>query len=95
MSGRDSEATVLDRIMEHKRLELTQRRAITSLADLKARLQDLPSPRRFVAALQSIVDAGQPAVIAEIKKASPSKGVIREKFEPVAIAKSYAADVSG
>ena len=91
MSGRDSETTVLDRIMEHKRLELSQRRAITSLADLKARLQDLPSPRRFVAALQSIVDAGQPAVIAEIKKASPSKGVIREKFEPVAIAKSYAA----
>ncbi|HEX6066577.1 MAG TPA: indole-3-glycerol phosphate synthase TrpC, partial [Longimicrobiales bacterium] len=50
-----------------------------------------PAPRDFVAALKSRIDAGQPAVIAEIKRASPSKGLLREKFVPAEIARSYEA----
>jgi len=87
----DAEATVLDRILHDKRLEVAERKALVSLAELKAEIADKPPARGFVAALRAAVEAGKPAVIAEIKKASPSKGVIREDFDPVAIAQSYAA----
>ena len=49
----------------------------------------MPAPRGFAAAIRSRIDGGQPAVIAEIKRASPSKGVLREQFEPASIAASY------
>lgn len=60
-----------------------------SLDELVARCRDLPEPRDFLGALQAKIAAGQPAVIAEIKKASPSKGVIRSDFQPAEIARSY------
>jgi indole-3-glycerol phosphate synthase len=91
MSNPEPETTVLDRILADKRLEVAERKATTSLTELKAQVRDKPSARGFIAAMRSRIAAGDAAVIAEIKKASPSKGVIREDFDPVAIARSYAA----
>ena len=61
---------------------------VESLRQLSQRVQAAESPRGFINALQDRVNAGQAAVIAEIKKASPSKGLLRENFEPAAIARS-------
>src|SRR6185369_12216131 len=60
--------------------------------ELAARVADAPPTRAFAAALESKIEEGLPAVIAEIKKASPSKGVMRADFDPAAIARSYAAN---
>ena len=79
-------AAVLERIIARKREEVAARSAGLPLAALEERLQAAPSLRDFTAALLSRVDAGGDAVIAEIKKASPSKGVIRPDFDPAAIA---------
>ncbi|MFC4487455.1 indole-3-glycerol phosphate synthase TrpC [Tepidiphilus baoligensis] len=83
---------VLDRILARKREEVAAARATRSLAELeaaaRARLERDP-PRGFVAAIERKLVAGEPAVIAEIKKASPSKGVIRPEFDPAAIARAY------
>lgn len=84
-------AAVLERIIARKREEVAARSAGLPLAALEERLQAAPSLRDFTAALLSRVDAGGDAVIAEIKKASPSKGVIRPDFDPAAIAASYEA----
>jgi indole-3-glycerol phosphate synthase len=84
-------ADILTRILARKREEVAARRAQTAQRELQARLADAPPPRGFRRALEARVAAGQPAVIAEIKKASPSKGVIRASFEPAAHAASYAA----
>ena len=83
--------TVLDRILAHKRLEVAARRRTAPLADLKRRARSASETRGFVAVLSARVKAGDPAVIAEVKKASPSKGTIRPDFDPTAIARSYAA----
>lgn len=83
--------TILRRIIDRKREEVTERRAHTSEADLQARFDDIPAPRGFGRALIERIEQRKPAVIAEIKKASPSKGVIREHFDPVTIAQSYAS----
>ena len=80
---------ILQRILARKAEEVTERRAHHSIDDLIARCRDLPDPRGFSAALEAKIEAGLPAVIAEVKKASPSKGVIRPDFDPAAIAASY------
>ena len=82
---------ILRRIVARKREEVAARSAIVPEAALVARLEDADTPRGFVNALQAKVAAGHPAVIAEIKKASPSKGVLRADFRPAEIARSYAA----
>lgn len=80
---------ILDRILAVKREEVARGKALSSLAELRARAEASDEPRGFVAAVQEKIMLGQAAVIAEIKKASPSKGVIREDFRPADIAVSY------
>ncbi len=83
-------ATILDEILAHKRTEVAERRTSRSRRELIARSADLPPVRGFAAAMKAAVTAGGDAVIAEVKKASPSKGVIRPDFHPDQIARSYA-----
>ena len=82
-------ADILHRILEVKATEVAAARSRVALAALAARVRALPAPRDFAGALRAKVAAGRSAVIAEIKKASPSKGVLREHFDPAAIAASY------
>lgn len=82
---------ILQRILARKRDEVRERLARTSLRELAARIADAPPPRGFRAALEAKLGAGLPAVIAEVKRASPSQGTIRADFDPAAIARSYAA----
>lgn len=81
--------TVLTRIIDRKHEEVAERIANTSINELKAIIAEQDAPRGFVKALRDKNAQGLPAIIAEIKKASPSKGVIRENFDPVSIAQSY------
>ena len=81
--------TILDRILARKAEEVAERAAGISLAELQARCRDLPDTRGFLSSLEARIDAGLPAVIAEVKKASPSRGVIRADFRPADIARSY------
>jgi len=82
---------ILQRIVAVKQEEVQQARRVRSLADLHSEVAQAPPVRGFAAALQARVAAGRPAVIAEVKKASPSKGVLREHFVPADIARSYEA----
>jgi len=82
---------LLAEIMAHKQGEVAARRAVRSLAELEAAAAAQPPPRGFEAALRRQIARGLPAVIAESKKASPSKGVMREHYVPAEIAASYAA----
>jgi indole-3-glycerol phosphate synthase len=82
---------ILDTIVRRKGEEIRDRAAAVTLADLRARAADAPPCRGFAQALESRVASGAAAVIAEVKKASPSKGVIRADFQPAQIARSYAA----
>ena len=84
-------STILDTILARTREEVAARRERTSLFELKARAASAPPLRGFADAVAAKIAAGQAAVIAEVKKASPSKGVIRADFDPAAIARSYAA----
>jgi indole-3-glycerol phosphate synthase len=77
--------TILERILEVKRGEIAAAKERSPLAAVEARARNASTPRDFVGALR----AKKPAVIAEIKKASPSRGVLREEFDPAAIARSY------
>ena len=81
---------VLQRILARKREEVAERSARLSLAELRARVADAPTPRGFADAIARRIADGHAAVIAEIKKASPSKGVIRADFDPPTIARGYA-----
>jgi indole-3-glycerol phosphate synthase len=80
-------ATILDKIIATKRDELDTARRVRSLEELRRELGGAPEVRDFVGALRG---SGLPRLIAEVKKASPSVGVIREDFDPVAIATTYA-----
>ncbi len=84
-------ADILQKILATKRAEIAAASAEISLGELKKRVAASGAPRDFVGAMRARIAQGLPAVIAEIKKASPSKGVLRESFDPSAIAKSYAA----
>ena len=87
---------ILTTILQRKREEVAERCAKVSLDEMRARAQQADKVRGFFNALESRAANQQYAVIAEIKKASPSKGVLRENFDPVAIAKSisFAATMS-
>jgi indole-3-glycerol phosphate synthase len=80
---------ILDRIVAVKREEVAAARAERSLVSLRADAEALGGVRDFVGAMRARVAAGGAAVIAEVKKASPSKGVLRERFVPAEIAASY------
>jgi len=81
--------TILDRILEVKRGEIAAARARVPQAMLEQRTRAAPAVRDFAQAMRAKLAAGRPAVIAEIKRASPSKGLLRADFDPAAIAKSY------
>ena len=85
-------ADILNRIVATKRLEIAAASATHPLAAVEAEAAARPAPRDFVGAIRAKIGCGRPAVIAEIKKASPSKGVIRADFRPADIARSYAAN---
>jgi indole-3-glycerol phosphate synthase len=86
-----SRPDILNRILARKQQEIEARQRSAPLKSLQQKAVDASPPRGFVAALKQSVGRGEPAVIAEIKKASPSKGVIREDFDVVEIARSYSA----
>jgi indole-3-glycerol phosphate synthase len=80
---------ILRKILARKAEEITERARRTPLAELKKHLAQAPAPRGFLKAIRNRLATGQPAVIAEIKKASPSKGLLRADFRPAEIARSY------
>jgi indole-3-glycerol phosphate synthase len=82
-------ADVLQRILETKRTEIRAAKAALPLAEMERRARAAPSTRDFVGALRAKIAAGRPAVIAESKRASPSKGLLRKDYDPAAIARSY------
>ncbi|TPG48992.1 indole-3-glycerol phosphate synthase TrpC [Sphingomonas glacialis] len=82
---------ILNRILETKRADVAARKATTALSELDARIAGQSPPRGFRAALDARAAAGGYALVAEIKKASPSKGLIREDFDPPAHALAYQA----
>jgi len=81
---------ILSRIIRHKAQEVADRARQTPLASLRERCAGQQPPRGFLDSLEERIRRRRPAVIAEIKKASPSRGIIREDFDPAAIAGSYA-----
>src|SRR5512144_2675905 len=80
---------ILDRILANKYLEVAQRRIAMPIEPLRERALAQTSPRDFLGALQR---AGRPALIAECKKASPSKGLLFPTYDPAELAQTYAAD---
>lgn len=89
MSSAVDTPTVLKKILARKHEEVAERRRALSFAELEQRASAQPVARDFVGAVATRVENGEPAVIAEVKKASPSQGVIRPNFKPAEIAASY------
>ena len=83
-------STVLDEICTVKRDHVRARRTEVSPAEVEAAARDATPPRGFRRALEAHADEGRPGLIAEIKKASPSKGLIRADFDPSSLARAYA-----
>ena len=83
---------VLKKIVDYKQGELAAAKTRAGLAELQARLADCPPVRGFLKALRATDAAGQTAVIAEVKKGSPRKGLIRADFDPLDIARTYQAN---
>ena len=81
---------ILKKILATKAEEVAKRKQRMSIADLAGIISETETPRGFARALQDKAASKKPAIIAEVKKASPSKGVIRENFKPVEIAQDYA-----
>lgn len=81
---------ILNKIIATKHEEVAAARGVKSMAQLEAEIAQQGAPRDFVAAIRQKIENGQSAVISEIKRASPSKGVIRADFRPADIARSYA-----
>ena len=84
-----SAADILARIVAAKRDEVAAARAARPVAEVERAAAQASPPRGFTTALAAKIAAGAPAVIAEIKRASPSRGLLRERFDPAAIAESY------
>lgn len=82
---------ILTRILDTKQQEVAAAQATLPLAELRARAADMPLPRGFVQAMRDQHSQGRAALIAEIKKASPSKGLIRPDFHPEQLARAYEA----
>ncbi len=80
---------ILKKILATKREEINSGKSNVSLDSMKSQANDAPAVRGFINAIKSKIQNNQAAVIAEIKKASPSKGVMRENFDPAQIAASY------
>jgi indole-3-glycerol phosphate synthase len=84
-----SKADILQTILQRKREEIEQRSRVTDIHELGTRAESASPVRGFIDSIERKIQAGRAAVIAEIKKASPSKGLLRENFDPAAIAQSY------
>lgn len=87
-----SQPTILKQILDRKQEEVKERRKRAPLAVLERQIKEREGVRGFTRALKNQIEHKRPAVVAEIKKASPSKGIIRKDFDPEAIAMSYAAN---
>jgi indole-3-glycerol phosphate synthase len=83
-------ADILERVLAVKAEEIAKAKLAVGANAMRRRAEQAEKARNFAGALREKIAAGLPAVIAEIKKASPSKGVLREQFDPAAIARSYA-----
>jgi indole-3-glycerol phosphate synthase len=90
MDGSYLKEDVLAKICADTRAETARAKTATPLEEIKAQAKDGPKPRGFGRALMDAAAAGRPGLITEIKKASPSAGLIREDFDPIALAKAYA-----
>ena len=83
-------SSILDKIVSHKLGEIAAAKSARDISDLKSACGDAPPTRSFLDALTTGEQAGRVSLIAEVKKASPSKGVIRADFSPAEIARAYA-----
>ena len=81
---------ILVKILDRKKQEIEERSENVSIDDLKTKCGHADAVRGFISSIEDKISDGKPAIIAEIKKASPSKGVLREDFKPAEIAKTYA-----